>query len=225
MKDLDIIIKQIVDHLFPKLDTYEQMFYLYLFRKTFLENEKTILIPVSSISYKVGLGIGRLGAPVSIGTVRNKLDSLEKKRCISLIERTKKGIMYEIYLPTDIPGIINNDENNLNTIDIEDMDFYAISDNRKRILERDNYKCFYCLKSITKDNFEIDHVISKVHKGNNSYKNCVASCNYCNSLKQGKKANDFARNLYRENRLNQDEFEKLIKKLDSLQKGELKPNI
>ncbi|NQU66903.1 MAG: HNH endonuclease [Candidatus Marinimicrobia bacterium] len=225
MKNIEITIKQIIDLLFPKLDAYEQMFYLYLFRNTILEDKIEFLIPISSIHKLVGFGIGRLGSPVSRQVVRNKFKSLEEKGCIKLVKRTRKGIIYQFYLPEEINGVINDTATTSNEINIDRMDFYKVQKNKIYILERENCKCFYCGKKITNQDFAVDHVTPQMLNGNNSYKNCVATCIDCNSLKQGKDAENFTRDLYRKQFLNKDEFSVLLQKLKDLSDGKLKPQM
>lgn len=225
MNNLENTLKSIIDFLFPKLDAYEQMFYMYLFRNTILENKSEILVPLSSIHKKVGFGIGRLGSQVSRQVVRNKFKSLEEKNCIKLLERTKSGLKYKVYLPEEIPGVIIDVGDISEVKDIENIDFYKIRENKKYLLERENQKCFYCDKKISVDNYAVDHVIPQMDYGTNSYKNCVAACLDCNSLKQGQNADDFSRYLYRENLIRKDEFDILFLKIKDLKEGKLKPKI
>jgi len=209
---------QIIDFLIPTLDVYEQVFYLYMYRHTVLEEKREITIPLSTIHEKVSFGIGRMGAPISRQAVRNKFKSLEKKGCIRKIKTTKKGIIYEIFLPEEINDIIPKKVEEIE-IRLDDLDFYKIEKYRLSILKRENDQCFYCLSNINTDNFFIDHVIPQVENGNNSYKNCVASCINCNSNKQGIKASEFARSLFRKNLLIEHEFKSLLKKINQLKKG------
>jgi len=212
---------QIIDHLLPKMDVYEQVFYLYMFRHTILENKTEIKIPLSSIHEKVSFGIGRMGAPISRQVVRTKMKSLEEKGFIKKLKTTKSGILYKIYLPNEIEGIIPKNEETI--VNLEDLDFYNNRTNRLTLLERENYRCFYCLTEVTTDDYFIDHVTPQVDYGNNSYKNCVVSCINCNSNKQGVEVDVFIRNLFRKNLISESEFANLNQKLLDLKNGNLVP--
>jgi len=52
-------------------------------------------------------------------------------------------------------------------------------DQRKRILQRDNYICVYCNAEAT----QVDHVIPRAKGGTHDMDNLVACCAACNSRK------------------------------------------
>jgi 5-methylcytosine-specific restriction endonuclease McrA len=104
------------------------------------------------------------------------------------------------------------------------MDFFNVPENRSAIIQREDNKCFYCLRLIDSSNYVIEHVISRP-KGNNSYRNLVASCLNCNNRKGKLLAEDFIRVLYRNGYLNDIDFEQRLVNLQLLKSGELKPDI
>jgi 5-methylcytosine-specific restriction endonuclease McrA len=55
--------------------------------------------------------------------------------------------------------------------------------NRENILLRDEGKCQYCMKKLTKKNFTLDHVIPVSKGGKKVWQNIVACCNSCNQNK------------------------------------------
>jgi 5-methylcytosine-specific restriction endonuclease McrA len=57
---------------------------------------------------------------------------------------------------------------------------------KSAIYTRDNWRCQYCGMDISKSSATIDHVHPKSRGGNTSWKNCVASCKFCNRKKANK---------------------------------------
>ena len=57
---------------------------------------------------------------------------------------------------------------------------------RFAILMRDGFKCGYCQKTLTNDEFEIDHCFPKSMGGSDNPENLTASCRTCNRQKQDK---------------------------------------
>ena len=104
------------------------------------------------------------------------------------------------------------------------MDFFNNQELRKKILERDNYKCFYCFKKLNSENYVLEHVISRP-TGNNSYRNLVASCRTCNNKKDKLNVNNFLRNIYRDNLISAEELNAITEQLENLKNGLLKPKI
>ena len=140
------ILAEMQDYLMPRLDSYEQMLYHYLFRHTHLEKKKDIIIGTRSLQTRIGLGIGKAGSPPSQRIVSEKIRSLEKKGCIKVDSRSAQGTRVEVILPKQIPDIIPE-----TTLErkhkLEDLDFFNTPELRQSILKREKYKCFYCLKA------------------------------------------------------------------------------
>jgi 5-methylcytosine-specific restriction endonuclease McrA len=91
-------------------------------------------------------------------------------------------------------------------------------------LKRENYKCFYTLKKLDKDNFIAEHVVSRP-AGDNSYRNVVAASREANNKKGTTSAEDFLRRLFRENYLSESELQDRMHALAQLKAGLLKPPI
>jgi hypothetical protein len=146
---------------------------------------------------------------------------VELKGCIS-IEQTRKGHIVRVFLPSELN--IKEPQSSA-VINIEGMDLF----NREyvsKFLEREQYKCFYCLKSINKENCELDHVVAQAIKRDNSYRNIVAACHKCNTHKQGSDAKAFLRELFRKDLLDENDFlNRKISMLAALESGSLKPCI
>lgn len=220
MEELKKVLTEIQDYLVPILDTYEQPIYHYIFRHTYLIELETTLF--SSRSAEIGFGAGAEGAQPSYKSRSKKLKSLELKGAVKILERSHKGMLVAIVLPQDISGLLKPAESI--EINIESLDFYKDRRLLPSILEREGYRCFYTGKKITEESCYLDHVIASSIRGDNSYKNIVASSYDANSMKNNKAVNDFIRQLYKEDMISLIEFDILKKKIEALQKGMLVPN-
>jgi hypothetical protein len=211
------------DHLAPKLNTYEQAVYLYAFRHSRLIGQTEVVIGFKSARKRMALGIGKAGTPMSERQAYDTLRSLQAKGCVQLLGSERFGTRIQVILPSEIPGLIHA-ETAPKELDLKSIDFFTPQENRVLILQREEYKCFYCLRSLTDENYVIEHVISRPI-GDNSYKNVVAACRQCNNRKGNASAEDFLRVLYRESLLSTDEFEQRLSHLQRLLSGELIPQI
>lgn len=129
------------DHLAPKLDTYEQAIYLYLFRHTHFIGQEEAVVGFKSARHRMACGVGEKGKPMSENTAYVKLQSLAEKRCVSILDSTREGRKIRLYLPSEIPGIITSDEP-VEMPNIETEDFFTVPENRDRILMREEHRCF-----------------------------------------------------------------------------------
>jgi hypothetical protein len=221
MEDVALVVKQIQDHLAPRLDTYEQALYLYLFRHTRLVGVAEAVFGFKSERKRLACGIGEKGKPMSENTAYVKLQSLEAKGCITIVDTVRDGRRISVKLPTEIPGIMPELVVPL-PVDLETEDFFVVEENRARILEREGHRCFYCLRKLANDNHVIEHTISRP-VGDNSYRNVVASCTECNNRKDASSADDWLRTLYREGLLDAATFQERQTHLERLREGGLKP--
>jgi hypothetical protein len=221
---MEEIVKNLIeiqDYLVPKLDTYEQAIYHYIFRHTYLMGEQSTLF--SNKRAQIGFGSGAEGTPPSESSRSKKLRSLEQKGAVKILDRSHKGMLVSIILPKDIEGLICPSQEF--DINLEHLDFYKDKRLLDSILEREGYRCFYTGKIITKDTCYLDHVIAQSVRGNNSYKNIVASCYDANSMKNNKPVEEFTRQLYKDDILSLEEFNQLKMKIQKLQNGDLVPNL
>jgi 5-methylcytosine-specific restriction endonuclease McrA len=219
------VIAEIQDFLAPLLDSYEQMLYHYLFRHSRLEGKKKLTIGVRTLQTRVGLGIGKVGSAPSQSKITKKLRDLEKKGCVKIHERSRKGTRIEVFVPREIPGLIKEPcESALEQI--ESLDFFNTPELRLLIFQREKEQCFDCLRHIDQSNFTLDHVMPQAGPmQDHSYKNVVACCFECNTRKQAKDARDFLRNLYRDGLLTAEEHISRTERLEELVSGKLMPNI
>lgn len=215
--DISKAIKQCEDHLFPAkaLSVQERVIYYHLLRHTRAEGKDEALFALLPLAKALS---------VSESTARECIRSLNEKGCIRIVERSRFGHLVRVNLPEELPGIIPEPSAEL-AVDIEGLDFYSGRRFAKAIFEREAGRCFYCLRSIRLDTFELDHVKALANQTNNSYRNIVASCHECNTGKLEFPAEDFLRSLYRKALLSQTELAERLSALEKLAAGEFKPRI
>jgi HNH endonuclease len=221
--DLKKTLIEIQDFLIPKLDTYEQAIYHLLFRMSHIEgtSEVTIGFKADKSRRRLGFGSGDATRPPAQNTIYEKLQSLQKKGAIKILDTTHVGSKIRVFTPDEIPGL-TSPEAVETTPKPEDMDFF--NENRELILQRKENQCFYCLRKLDNSNFVIDHVVSRSKGTDHSYRNVVASCRSCNNKKGDATAEDFLRRLYREERLGEEELDNQLNALKELKAGNLKPD-
>ena len=186
-----------------------------------MEDTQETVIGFKSARKKMAFGIGKAGTPPSEGVVYRKLTELEEKGFVKILSSERAGTRVKLFTPLEIEGI-NITDVTKPTLSLEDVDFFQEDEQRSLILEREDFKCFYCFKSLDKNNYVIEHVLSRP-QGNNTYKNLVASCRQCNNRKAASPANEFLRLLYREGLLSATELTERQDQLERLRRGELKP--
>lgn len=66
---------------------------------------------------------------------------------------------------------------------------------RREVLQKiengERFECPYCKEELTKDNYNIDHIIPRKRGGDNSDKNLQTICKTCNSRKGTKTHEEF----------------------------------
>jgi len=221
--DLEAFIVEFQDHLAPRLDTYEQAIYLYIFRHTRLLGITEATIGFKSARSRMACGIGEKGKPMSENTAYQKLSSLQQKGAIKILRTEHTGRLIKLNLPSEIQGIIPKPVP-VKELDLEEMDFFEVPENRQKILERENRRCFYTLRPIDEKNFVVEHIVSRP-TGDNSYRNVVAASREANNRKSSMSAEDFLRKLFRDGFLSDAEFEGRIKMLSLIKAGEIKPKV
>lgn len=209
------------DHAAPMLDVYEQAVYLYIARHTLLPGSSEAVIGFKSARKKMAFGVGQAGTPPSEGVIYAKLKSLASKGFIEILASERSGTRVRLFTPLEIPGVVQSPAE-ISVLTLEEADFFEDPARRKLILERDRYKCFYCLKCLDENTYVIEHVISRP-EGRNSYQNLVASCRTCNNRKGPTHADDYLRLIYRDGLLGQNEFKERQQQLECLRRGDLKP--
>ncbi|MEW6441156.1 MAG: HNH endonuclease [bacterium] len=87
---------------------------------------------------------------------------------------------------------------------------------------REGHRCFYCLRQLNRENYVIEHVVSRP-LGGNGYRNVVAACRGCNNRKGSSTAEEWLRTLYRKGFLDARTFHERQSYFERLGAGELKP--
>ncbi len=86
---------------------------------------------------------------------------------------------------------------------------------RRKILQRDSYRCQYCDRKLNDRTATIDHVVPKSNVGfpGNTWKNLVAACKRCNNKKGDKALHNAGMNLARKP-FQPDEWEHIVTRKD-----------
>lgn len=197
------------------LDPWEQVLYYHLLRHTRLKGKESGTFAVAPLSNAV---------PLSDFKVRDVLRSLHRKGCIRIEDRSRNGHLVHVLLPSEVPGLSRPDVP-VAPVDIELLDFFTGRQYIETLLVREQNACFYCLRQVTKDSCELDHMIPQVEDLNNSYRNIVVTCHGCNKEKRGVSAADFLRNLYRTGVLNEKELQQRLSAVEAVEAGLLVPEV
>jgi len=193
--ELPEIISSIVDYLQPLLHPYEAAIYWYMFRHSIIKrNDIYIRISTRGLGQNNELIQSSSGqsSVLSYGSVQKALSGLENKKAIKKEGDTnREGTLYKIFLPEEIPDcqllMKEKQIKDLPKVDPKkEADFYNIKENRIKIFERDEYKCHYCSKQLTRFNATLDHIQPVSQGGGNSYENLVTACLHCNSERGAK---------------------------------------
>jgi 5-methylcytosine-specific restriction endonuclease McrA len=204
--ELPDVVRDVVDFLFPELRPYEATLYIYLLRHSVVQSgtqhlrvSRRGLQQFIKSSY-AGRGSGgdeAASGNASYETVRITLERLESIGAIRKeAEPNREGTLYRVLLPEEIPICQKAREQYAqrthSAIDVErEADFYNVRENRLRVYERDNYKCRYCSKQLTRFTASLDHVTPVAAGGDNSLGNLITACIDCNSRKNVRPLGDF----------------------------------
>jgi DNA-directed RNA polymerase subunit RPC12/RpoP len=126
-------------------------------------------------------------ATLSYGAVQKALLGLEEKAVISKAGDTnREGTLYKINLPEEIEICqkliaATKTKETVPIDETNELDYYNIAENRLKVFERDDYKCHYCSKQLTRFTASLDHIQPVSEGGDNSYENLVTACLHCNS--------------------------------------------
>jgi hypothetical protein len=198
--ELPLIIQGIVDDLQPLLTPYDTAFYWYLFRHSIAENGSPHLristrnlrtaVVKSSYSYAAK-------NTILLGKVQEILRALESVGAIRKEgEPDRTGTLYRVLVPDEIEACRKFRAERTAAepkpeVSESEIDFYNVRENRIKVYERDNYKCRYCGKQLTRFTATLDHVKPVAEGGDNSFDNLVTACLDCNSRKTKRPVGDF----------------------------------
>jgi 5-methylcytosine-specific restriction endonuclease McrA len=185
------IVSSVVRYLQPQLLAIEAAIYWYMFDRSILQHGQQYC-RVSTRGLRTGVvksgrGNARDG-DLALASVRNALRGLEIRGAILQTgEPNRDGTLYKVLLPDEIPECAES----MRKAQIEfapsavdekkEGDFYNVPDNRMRVFDRDEYKCRYCGKQLTRFSATLDHLQPISQGGDNSFENLTTACLHCNS--------------------------------------------
>ena len=211
------VYSDVEDLLIPGLglSAYDRALYYHLLRHTRLKGKESAMFAIGPLSKATA---------ISDIKVREVIRGLHRKGCLRIEERTRLGHLISVMLPSEIVGLARTEPQD-NSVDLLAIKFFS---NRRRLgalLARENGACFYCLKKLSEENCELDHVCPQKDVADHSYKNVVVACHTCNKAKGDRAAEDFVRSLYRSGTLNDKELQLRLAAIESLRAGQLVPEL
>jgi hypothetical protein len=213
--------KQLEDLLVPRLhlSVFDRAVYSHLLRHSRLEGRLQLRFSI--------LWLAR-GACLSAWAARKAVRSLVAKGALRLAERSRAGHVADVRLPEEIRSVRGGKIAACDAArppSVDNSDFLESRALRQAIHEREGGFCFYCLRRLRPMVRCLDHVVPRVRRGGNGYRNLVSSCAECNSQKGERRAEDFLRWLYREGRLSAGELSGRLRALAGLVAGKLRPRL
>jgi HNH endonuclease len=193
--------------------------YLLFFKKAYFEEgQSEITVKLADLGKNL---LSDLGQPMSGDVVKRGISDLVH---LNIIEKSisKPGQInvYKVKLPSQIKFVqecIAKDIDSKEEIfDDDKTDYYTNPLSRLKILQRDDYKCFYCLRELPKEDFYLDHIKPRTFGGRNYKSNLLASCKSCNTKKNASNSQEFLLQNYRVGLLTQVEFTKQNSTLQNL---------
>ncbi len=190
-----------MDDLQPLLSPYKAAFYWYAFRHS-IAKKGNPYVRLSTSALQRGLvkssySKSREGT-ISLGKVREIFRALETVGALRKVgEANREGTPYRVLIPDEIDVCRNFRAERKVTeptpadVPSMDIDYYNVPENRIKVYERDDYKCRYCQKQLTRFTATLDHVMAVAEGGNNSFENLVTACLNCNSRKHHRPVGDF----------------------------------
>jgi hypothetical protein len=198
--ELPLVIQEIVDDLQPLLTPYDAAFYWYAFRHSIARNGKPYL-RLNTKGMRSGVVRSSYSTAVdntiSEGKMREIYRALESIGAIRKVgEPNRDGTLYQVFIPDEIEECRKfraEREAAKPKPDVKDseIDFYNIRENRIKVYERDEYKCRYCKKQLTRFHTTLDHMKPVAEGGDNSFENLLTACFECNSRKNNRPVGDF----------------------------------
>lgn len=176
------VLCDFVDFLAPSLTPYEASTYLFLLRRS-LVHEGPFRIGKRTIAAEMGQGV-RAGR-ANYQHVTKMVTELEAKGCLTIGDTTREGTLYEVVEPMQVPSAQER-KAALAPLPDGDPDHFTDPDLRRKLFERDDWRCRYCGETVTESNATLDHVIPQCSGGSNAETNLATACLMCNSIKSGR---------------------------------------
>jgi hypothetical protein len=198
--ELPLIIQEIVDDLQPLLTPYDAAFYWYLFRHSIAENGSPHLRVSTRKLRRAVVKSSYSNAVKNTISLQKVTETLRALESIGVIrkegEPNRDGTLYRVLIPDEIEACRKfraerTAEEPKPEVPGSEIDFYNVGENRIKVYERDDYKCRYCGKQLTRFTATLDHVKPVAEGGDNSFDNLVTACLDCNSRKNRRPIGDF----------------------------------
>jgi hypothetical protein len=204
--ELPDIICDVVDLLMPELKPYELSFYIYLLRHSIIQNGEPYVrvsrrglqsgIVKSAYAGSTSGGKDAQSSAASFKTVRLAIEGLEAMGAVRQEgDANRDGTLYRVLLPEEIEICQRRRAERSAGLAVGasagEADFYNVRENRLKIFERDNYRCTYCGKQLTRFTATLDHVTPVSEGGDNGSENLKTACLQCNSRKTARPLGDF----------------------------------
>jgi CheY-like chemotaxis protein len=200
--ELPDIMCDVVDLLMPELKPYELALYVYFLRQSIIANgtphfrasrrglQSGVVKSAYAAQTKGGSG------DMSYAAIQQAMTGLEAVGAIRQDgEANREGTLYRILLPEEIEVCQRRrpeqTERSVIAATESEADFYNVRENRLKIYERDNYRCTYCDKQLTRFTATLDHITPVSEGGDNSAENLKTACLKCNSRKTARPLGDF----------------------------------
>ena len=114
--DVETVLKQCEDHLFPvmKMSLRERSIYYHLFRHTRLLGKETGLFANDPLAATLDVS----------SSIRDDLRKLHDRGCVRIEDKSRKGHLIRVLLPVEIPGVVPEIQPDA-AIDINAIDFFS----------------------------------------------------------------------------------------------------
>ncbi len=212
------------DVLFPslRLSTHERALYVHLVRHSRLEGRRTVRVSRNDLACASGL---------CSSTARHYLRLLARKQVVRFLERSGRGCLLEVLLPSEIvAGLAHSPASKELVFAVREVerdsagqprawprtDHFRSPRFRARILKRDAGQCFYCLRPLRPGEWTLDHITPRARGGSDHSRNVVACCVPCNWEKGSSSVEDFLRSLARKKILSPKQLRARLRRLRSL---------
>jgi len=163
---------------------------------------------------------------LSQNTVKRHIRELSKASLLTIEDLSHSGFHITLSdLKSIVESLPNQDQALQSDVDIEGLDFFAGRKYVRQLLARQNGRCIYTLKPLTEDTSHLDHLVSSLKGGDNSYRNIVACTFEANTRKGSGSAADFLRLMFREALLSEEEFKLQLQLIDDIATGVVRPEI
>jgi hypothetical protein len=202
--ELPSIVSNAIRYLQPMLRPYEAAIYWHMFDKSILSTgQQYCRVSTRGLMTGVVLSSSGQSESLAIASTREGLQGLEEKGAILKVgEPNREGTPYKILLPEEIPDCQKAMKKSVELTDIKSMDvrkeldFYNVPENRLQVFERDEFRCHYCRKQLTRFTATLDHLQPVSKGGDNSFDNLVTACLHCNSRRGSRPVMDILADEY-----------------------------